>query len=814
MKSCNGSGSSLTPASATTRSVARSALTPVVAAMAVASCLGLAAPGASAQIAFTDVSNAAGVDLRGESYGASWGDMNGDGYLDIFASNHRARPSLYLNMRNGTFVDTAIQVLPWRNRQYADTHGATWADYDNDGDMDLVVSTGTGNLSQFLRNENQRLVDRTLGVGLTATNIGGRLPVWLDFNGDKLSDFVMTQYGGIARLYRQEASGSFTEITGTAKLVCNRFHYAHLLDVNNDGRVDFLCPSEAAFPQKIYDTQPMPWAKLFDSTAPNGLFPKVDKVVDSVVADFDNNGRPDVFLLSGGQLRPTTVAQSSSTHVEAQLTGGTKGLKMVTAGVVKVELDLNRQDEQGTLDLSRIRIGADGHSPKQVPFWLDPSDPSVVGMPPAPTQQWQLPMMQVGFDPATKRWTMFIQTKLTTTSPNVFSEAYLQLDSSAPITNLVSTGLWPSDKPSRPTLLMNYSGGWANQTAAAGLDELVQCVSATAGDYDNDGDVDLYVACRTGASNLPNILYQNQGNGTFAQVANAGGAAGPVGIAVSSGAGTADSAITGDYNADGFLDLFVTNGFNLRPLRFGGPNKLFRNNGNGNRWIQIDLVGRNSDRDAVGARIYATVGGKTQMRVQDGAYHRWSQDQRRAHFGLAGAAVVDLRVEWPSGAVDTFNDVATNDIYRVVEGGTIYRAPSTAPAYQCGVPWINSKKDRGVFIWRDCPSGEWRMRTISVGAITTFRGKVTSSANFRKVSGVGLEGGEDSFSSAADPKQVTFNLLTKWANQDGINFTPADGASACLQIDAPAGVNVYYGPFRAQVSEPIDLDSRDGCARQ
>ena len=792
------------------RGLTRSAATM---AMAAACILQLAAPEARAQIAFTDVSGAAGIDKRGESYGASWGDLNGDGYLEIFASNHRSRPSLFLNMRNGTFVDTGIQVLPWRNRQNADTHGATWADYDNDGDMDLVVSTGTGNLSQFLRNDSQRLVDRTLAVGLSATNVGGRLPVWLDFNGDKLSDFVMTQYGGIARLYRQEAAGTFTEITGTAKLVCTRFHYAHLLDVNNDGRLDFLCPSEATFPQKIYDTQPMPWAKLYDSTAPTSLFPKVSQVIDSVVADFDNNGRPDVFLLSGGQLRPATVLQSTSTHVEAQLTGGTKGFKMVTSGVVKVDLDLNRQDEQGAIDLTRIRIGAGGYSPQGIPFTLDPSDPRVVGMPPAPTQQWELPQMQVGFDPVAKRWTMFIQTKLTTTSPNVFSEAYLQVDSSSAITNLIATGLWPSDKASRPTLLMNYSGGWANQTAAAGLDELIQCVSATAGDYDNDSDVDLYVACRTGASNLPNILYQNQGNGTFVKVANAAGAAGPVGIAVASGAGTADSAITGDYNADGFLDLFVTNGFNLRPLRYGGPNKLFRNNGNNNHWIQLDLVGKNSDRDAVGARVYATANGKTQLRVQDGAYHRWSQDQRRAHFGLGGATLVDLRVEWPSGAVNTFNDVAADSIYRVVEGGTIYKAPNTAPAYQCGPPTINTSKDVGVFIWRDCPSGEWRMRTVAAGQQINYRGKFTSGANFTRVTGTGLESGEDSFSTA-NPQQATFNFLTKYSNQDGLNLLPPEGANACMQVDSPADAKVFYGPFRVLMTEPINLDARSTCARQ
>src|SRR6188474_346380 len=111
----------------------------------------LAAPAASAQIAFSDVSAFAGVDDRGESYGASWGDLNGDGYLDLFASNHRNINSLFLNMKNGKFVDIATQVLPWRNRPKADTHGATWSDYDNDGDQDILVSTGTGNLSQFLR---------------------------------------------------------------------------------------------------------------------------------------------------------------------------------------------------------------------------------------------------------------------------------------------------------------------------------------------------------------------------------------------------------------------------------------------------------------------------------------------------------------------------------------------------------------------------------------------------------------------------------------------------------------------------------------
>ena len=87
-----------------------------------------------------------------------------------------------------------------------------------------------------------------------------------------------------------------------------------------------------------------------------------------------------------------------------------------------------------------------------------------------------------------------------------------------------------------------------------------------------------------------------------------------------------------------------------------------------NRWIELDLVGTHSDRDAVGARVFATANGMTQLRIQNGGYHRWSQDMRRSHFGLGAAATVDLRVEWPSGAVQTLPDVATNKLYRITEG--------------------------------------------------------------------------------------------------------------------------------------------------
>ncbi len=234
----------------------------------------------------------------------------------------------------------------------------------------------------------------------------------------------------------------------------------------------------------------------------------------------------------------------------------------------------------------------------------------------------------------------------------------------------------------------------------------------------------------------------------------------PLGLAIADGAGTADSVVSADYDVDGFLDLYVTNGFNLRPLYIGGPNKLYHNNGNANHWIELDLVGVNSDRDATGARVTATANGVTQYRVQNGAYHRWSQDARRSHFGLAGATSVDLQVSWPSGAVENYSNVAADQLYRITEGSGIAPvALGIAPAYQCGPPPLNGATDSGVFIWRDCPSGQWRMKTAAGGSTVTYNGTMTSSAAYTSVAGVGLNS-SDSLNYTTNPNQIVFSFKT------------------------------------------------------
>ena len=133
--------------------------------------------------------------------------------------------------------------------------------------------------------------------------------------------------------------------------------------------------------------------------------------------------------------------------------------------------------------------------------------------------------------------------------------------------------------------------------------------------------------------------------------------------------------VSADYDLDGRLDFLVANGMNLRPQqRNNGPYQLFRNTSPVRNWIEIDLVGTSSNRDGIGAKVFATAGGVTQVREQNEGYHRWSQNQRRLHFGLANNTTVNLTVEWPSGASDTYNNVAAGHIYIATENGGIQLA--------------------------------------------------------------------------------------------------------------------------------------------
>ena len=108
---------------------------------------------------------------------------------------------------------------------------------------------------------------------------------------------------------------------------------------------------------------------------------------------------------------------------------------------------------------------------------------------------------------------------------------------------------------------------------------------------------------------------------------------------------------------------------NIRLVR--GPDQLLRNISHGNNWLQIDLEGTVSNRDGIGARLFATTpDGKTQLRENGGGIHWAQQDQKRIHFGLAqNQKVSELAIHWPSGIVQRLTDVPVNQVLHVVEDG-------------------------------------------------------------------------------------------------------------------------------------------------
>jgi hypothetical protein len=788
---------------------------------------------AAVDIRFDDVSDTSGIAHASETYGASWGDLDGDGYPDLFVSNHRTQPSLFLNngkwaSGKGAFVDVAKQTPLWVNIPWMDTHGGTWFDVNNDGHEDLFVAKGRGfNPQQFFFNDGRGvLIDSTDAVGLgDYLAWGGRQAVWFDYDGDGRPDFILAQFAGPPALMHQRKDGTFVQTNKAANFACSPNEHMQLMDLNGNGKLDVVCPTLDLFPYRVYNPVPMPWQLL------KNAMPQIPLVADDIIGDFDNDGRMDVFILSNVQLRPSGAQLApDGLHLEARLMGQTKGIDFVSGGQLNVIASLIGYGA------GKIYIGSQGvHPPTpppdpnkgppdvSVPFTLDPNDPSVIGL--YPDDGTITPILRVGYDPATQRWT-FIQRSANADGDNQWSEAYLQISSTDVMSGLHTSGMWGSDNAQRPTLLMNRPGGFVDETVQAGLGGKIQCASVTAGDFNNDMYLDLYLACRTATGNIENILFENQGDGTFLRVPGAGGAAGPVGMANLDGAGTADSVVTADYDMDGFLDLFVTNGLNLEPRRVGGPNKLFHNAGNGNHWIELDLVGTRGIREATGTVVKATANRVTQTRVKDGSHHRWSQNDTRMHFGLAQAQSVDLTIQWASGTVEVYPNVPVDKVYRATEGSGRLEVltPGQALPYACGLsPEFNltgaalsTALGPGAFLAKDCTTGAWLFRVVGGGTVPLkFTGTISSDKPFVPdgLKPRALESA-DTVDSTTDPKSIGFNLNVAGNDWDGFDFHPADGANTCFNLTLPANVNLFFGPARKAVRPEFDLESLKLCPGQ
>ncbi len=464
-----------------------------------------------------------------------------------------------------------------------DTGGSTtvtWIDYDQDGWLDLFVgNAGSGSVVNSLyRNNGDRTFTRI------TTNLLGSVPgnamgvAWGDYDNDGRADlFVANAQNLLPNVFRNEGGGRFSRVT-TGALVSTAFEGLIPLwgDYDNDGFVDLFLSTGFGSPQidRLFHNEGNGRFRIVTEAEAGTLVTEIARDQAFGWNDYDNDGDLNLFLVYGGQ---TLDGPGANYVFRTSLSGPFEKTALTN------------------FNIARLHWGS---------TWGD-------------------------YD----------------------NDGYLDVF----LPSLYYTN----------ALFRNLQGqGFTNVSATAGLELAMGSNGSAWGDYDNDGWLDLCVANYEGQASYPGgqALFHNNRDGTFTRITTGSPA---------HDGGRAIAVAWGDYDNDGFLDLYIACG-DGSPQR----NLFYRNNGPGNgntnRWLKVKLTGQASNRMGIGAKIkvLATIGGQgvSQMRTITGQ-HSWIGDNGLlAHFGLGDATqVMTLRIEWPSGIVQELQNVAADQFLTVVE---------------------------------------------------------------------------------------------------------------------------------------------------
>ncbi len=273
---------------------------------------------------FTDVTISASIYSEHPTQTASWGDFNNDGWLDLFIGNENTGGSnhiseLYQNNGDGTFSDVAqahnINAIGF-------IKAVIWGDINNDGFLDLYISRlGEPNLlfqnSGPENNYHFKEISKKSGV----TEPLNSFPAWFwDFNNDGWEDIWVSGYdnssghvamdylglkhdGESPRLYQNNKDGTFTDVTKKANLDHPLLTMgSNFGDLNNDGFLDFYAGTgdpdyRSMQPNRMFLNKR---GESFDDVTFHGRFGHLQKGHGVSYADFDRDGDLDVHAVMGG----------------------------------------------------------------------------------------------------------------------------------------------------------------------------------------------------------------------------------------------------------------------------------------------------------------------------------------------------------------------------------------------------------------------------------------------------------------------------------------------------------------------------------
>ena len=501
--------------------------------------------------------------------------------------------------------------------------GVAFIDYDNDGWMDLLVLGGTrlegappdATNRLYKNNRDGTFTDVTAKAGLTRTGWASAVTVG-DYDNDGFDDLFITYYGHNV-LYRNNGDGTFTDVTAKAGFAQTAVRFGAgctWVDYDRDGRLDLFVATyiDATLEQlpKPGESSDCRWKGIPVNCGPRGL-------PTGYVQLFHNNGDgtfSDVSKASG-------IAAAGKSYPMTSI--------------------VTDCDDDGWPDLY---VACDS-----TPSWLFRNQRNGTFR-----------------EEALERGVALSEDGLEQAGMGVASGDY-DLDGRADLfkTHFAddTNGLYRGDG----------KGFYDDVTIRAGIGVETRYVGWGAGmvDLDNDGLPDLFMvtggvypevekALPAYPFKTPRLVFRNLGTGRFEELIDE---AGPGVAATHASRGCA----FGDFDNDGDVDVLVWN--------MNEPPSLLRNDvTGGGHWLKVLLVGTTSNRSAIGARVTARYGTRTQVQDVTAQSSFYSVNDRRLHFGLGAATSVDLTVRWPNGTVEKVGGVGADRLVVVQEGKGIVRS--------------------------------------------------------------------------------------------------------------------------------------------